>query len=163
MSTFNGRITTGRTAEMKTFAYLCWWGIDAKYIGQETWMSSWVHNKLRYINDDGPTMIKHFPDIDTGKALIQVKSAPDGESYPTLTIEEDSYNTCKALHRYDIPIIIVWLVGGCNLVGNFVQEINPKIPETPRHEANGSHTPFLIVNKNNLKPFKEFKEYLTSL
>ena len=160
MSTFSSRINTGRAAEMKIFAYLCWWGIDAKYIGQETWMSSWLHNKLRYINDDGPKMIKHFPDIDTGKALIQVKAAPDGNSYPTLTIEEDSYNTCKILHGYDIPVLIIWLVGSDDLVGNFVQDINTKIPKTPRHEANGSHTPFFIINKNDLKPLKDFKEYL---
>lgn len=161
---FSGRMEIATRAERITLGLLLVWNKPARLCGQETWLPKWVHEHIRHEYDDvAISMLRHFPDIDTGKVLIQVKSAPDSKTFPTVTIEEDSYYTCKALSNNNIPILVAWLINderGEKIYANWINELHPNPPATPRENTNGSHTPYLIVNKNELKPIHEFREQL---
>ena len=160
-NTFEERKLIGKIAENKVMGYLLYWNIQAQFIGQETWLPGWVHNKLRFNLDDSVRLIKHFPDIATEKALIQVKSSPSSENYSTVFIEEASYQACKYLNDVcNIPVLAIWYVDNKNLIGNWITNLITEKPNTPREKANGSHTPFLLVKKENLYNISKFKDYL---
>jgi hypothetical protein len=67
----------GETAEKKFLSFLEENKIEARKVGQENWLVPWVHEKLKYVNNDPLIkIIRHFPDVSTEKSLVQVKSAP---------------------------------------------------------------------------------------
>jgi hypothetical protein len=153
----DNRVRLGEIAEKKMIGLLMWYGKNVKRVGQETWMPSWVHGKLRYQNDiDGVVMMRHFPDLDTGRALIQVKCAPEEKRWEHVTIEKQSYETSKALHDLDIPVLVMWEFQDGKFYGNWVEELMTEEPFTPREELNGSRTPMLKVVKHFLCPVVDF-------
>lgn len=138
-----------------------WNGKKARLIGQEIWLPEWVHSKFRYINDNpGVTIIRHFPDVDTGRSLVQVKAAPDCTGYDYVTIETASFETSRELNSLGVPVLVVWEYPDKKFYGNWVNELVVNDPITPREETNGSHTPFKKVDKSCLKPAGEFLSYL---
>lgn len=157
IDTFSDRLELSRIAERRVLGMLLYWNINAKRIGQETWMPSWVHDKLRFNLSESIRTIRHFPDIDVGKALIEVKCSPNGEKYDTLYIEKDSFDTCSMLFSYGIKVIIVWMVGNKTFLAQWVNRINTTEPNTPREDTNGSRTPFYEVSKSELVLFSEFR------
>lgn len=131
-------------------------------VGQETWLPKWVYAHLRRIHDDETIeAIRHFPDFDTGKALVQVKAAPSASEYPTVTIEKASYDVALKIHRNGARVLVVWyLKQEDKFLAGWVNELNPSAPDTPREDTNGSHTPYLVVRKAILKPLQEFTQYI---
>ena|SRR3989304_7027200 len=150
------RVNLGSIAERQFIGLLFYNNKKVLKIGQETWMPPWVHTKLRYTYDEDVEMIRHFPDLATEKALIQVKSAPNEAGYPTVTIEAASYCVSKRLQELGIPVLVVWKYQNGKFYGNWVELLMIKEPETPREEANGAHTPYLLVDKSNHRPASEF-------
>lgn len=138
-----------------------WYGKNITKIGQETWLPIWVHTAIRFVFDDNAIqLIRHFPDFATNRALVQVKAAPDEKEYKNVTIEEASYRVSEKLSKY-VPVLIVWLYSdGKTFWGNWVNEIHPHNPVTPREDTFGSHTPYLLVNKEELHKLSDFLEDL---
>jgi hypothetical protein len=133
-----------------------WNGKDVRRVGQETWLPGWVHSKLRFIYDDRSEILRHFPDLDTGNALVQVKAAPNEQTHDFVTIEQASYNTSKYLADMKIPVLVVWEFQDKKFHAQWVQLITPVLPNNDRSDANGSHTPMFKINKNELRPAKDF-------
>jgi len=157
IDTFQNRLELSTIAERRVLGMLLYWNINAKRIGQETWMPEWVHGKLRFSNSESIRTIRHFPDIDVCKALIEVKCSPNGDKYDSVFIEKDSFDTCSMLFSYGIKVIIVWMVGEKTFLAQWVNKINPTEPNTPRQDVNGSRTPYLNINKSDLIPFADFR------
>lgn len=153
-------INNGKRTEEIFEAYLKWYGIPYKTVGQETWLPKWVHRKIAYNYSDDVEMIRHFPDYATSTTLINVKGALDCEKYPTVTIEQASYNTAKRLQDLEVPTYLFWLYPDNLFYGENVSSIYPEEPNTPRHETNGSMTPFFVIRKSQLKPLQKFIEIL---
>ena len=53
-------------------------------------------------------------------------------------------------------MLVVWKYQNGKFYGNWVELLTIKEPETPREEANGAHTPYLLVDKSNHRPASEF-------
>ena len=160
-STREARVRTGELAELKLIGYLLWHGITVRKIGQEDWLPDWVHLKIRFNYDPDIELLKHMPDLDTGRALIQVKDAPNEQEYQTVTLEKASYRASKRWFGLGVPVLIVWLYQDRkSFYGQWVNLIHPEESNTPRQNANGSMTPFYVVRKNELEPVKEFMEDL---
>ena|SRR3990167_316779 len=150
------RINLGKTAERQFIGLLFMKNKFVLKIGQETWLPAWIHNKLRFVFDQDIEMMRHFPDLSTEKALIQVKSAPNEADYPFVTIEEASYRVSKRLSDLDIPVLIVWQYQNYKFYGQWAGRLITKPSNTKRENTNGSHTPMLLVDKRCLKPVDEF-------
>jgi len=172
-STFPIRNDFGLLAVQKVKAILLWHGIIPTDIGQEMWMPQWVHEILRYVyNVPEIDMLRHFPDLDVGTALLQVKGAPNESEYSeeekvwickyeTVTIEIASYESSLRLHSYGIHILVPWLYSNKEtIMAEWIENLECIPPNCEREEANGSHTPFYKVFKRNLKPLKTFIPYL---
>jgi len=158
----NQRATNGHSAEQLVLLALAQ-RPEVHYVltGQEHWLPRTAHDKLRFVNGN-PCIdaIRHFPDISTDRASIQVKAAPDGERYPTVTIEQASYNVSNILTRAGWPVLLVWLIGEPrpeNLYAQWASNVTVTESSKERHELNGSHTPMYLVRKSQLRPFAEFR------
>lgn len=160
-NTFAQRITIGKEAEDTVTKLLLEEGCPVRPTGAESMLSSWLHNIIKRQTSDGDRFIqilRHFPDLDTGKALVQVKTAPTAHLYPAVTIEQDSYEVCRMLHEdYGIPVFIVWDASTDGFIGEWVQNI--RVSE-PKSRKNGSGTDFHLVYKSQLKPITDFVDFL---
>lgn len=163
-ATRHERMTRGKQAENRVKAYLHWWGKNYVDTGQEAWLPTWVHERIRYENDDERfTFVRHFPDLATDVVAIQVKDASDSDGYPTVTIEQASYETSVYLAEHDIPTLCVWwcyVDHEPGLYSNWADHLEVREAQTPRQETNGSHTPYVLVEKSCLRPFTEFREHV---
>ena len=160
-ATFIQRIDYGRQAEQEFISYLMSKNTSYFKTGQEWWMPRWIHDKLRHVlNDDSIRLLRHFPDFSVfinGKYfLVQVKAAPTSRNYPTVTIERDSFDCSKKLCSLGLPVLLVWLIEDGTLLAQWTDRINPEMPNTPREETNGSHTPQYNIRKKELRPISEF-------
>lgn len=158
------RFKNGREAEHAVLKQLMFSGVHYVITGQEMWLPKEVHDKVR-LTHENPYIdaIRHFPDFSTHKLSIQVKAAPDADNYPTVTIEQASYNVSRALSDCGWPVLIVWVIGkpdAGNIYGQWASKITPQLSQKAREDLNGSHTPMYLVRKNQLQPFKQFLDYL---
>jgi len=152
--TFDKRILYGKTAEQ---AFVSWL-IQKDYFyfrtGQEFWMPKWVHEKLRFVFDDGIKMICHFPDFAVyakgNQFLAQVKAAPNSKDYPTLTIEKNSFDCSMNLFKLKLPVMLIWQVEDGELFAQWIDKVNPETPAIDRTKTNGSHTPQYNIRKHEL-------------
>lgn len=157
------RYAVGREAELAVIEYLR--GRDCPFVvcGQERWMPKWVHKKLRTVH--GHPMIdalRHYPDLASPTMLIQVKSAPNWDEHPTVTIEQASYRVSKELSDVDCPVLIVWYFpnkkpGGTRFLAQWASKINVMQPNGDRHDYDGSMTPMYLVNLKQLQSFDMFE------
>ena len=159
-TTFIQRIEIAREAENKVIGILYWNNKQVCRVGQENWLPEWIHKIIRFKYEKGIEMIKHFPDLSTNKALIQVKCAPESDDYSCVTIESASFDSSKVLSDFGIPVLIIWLLQDKSLFGNWVNDISTQEPDTDREDTGGSHTPYLLVSKSNLHPFRDFLHLL---
>lgn len=160
VDTWTDRKELAILAEQKVFGMLLFWNISARKIGQETWMPNWVHDKLRYDYSDSIKTIRHFPDIDTGKALVEIKNSPNGDKFDSVFIEKDSFDTCLMLSDRGISVLIVWMIGDNLFMAQWTNKLNPIMPKVERQNTKGSRTPYYEIYKNELLPFKNFKNEL---
>ena len=152
-STYIERKIIGNIAEDRVLRLLKAYNIPAKLTGSERWLSDWLIKAISIPGKRGYEVLRHFPDIDTGRALIQVKAGLNSTVYPTLPIEIDSYNVCKKLAKDGVPVLIVWMLSDRSLVGEWVDNL---IVIEPKTEPDRSHTPFYLISKYNLKPISKF-------
>jgi len=156
-----GRMQTGNDAEIKCIAFLLWNGISVYKIGQENWLPDWIHAKIRYNYDRDVELLKHIPDLDTGRALIQVKDAPRESGYSHVTLEKASYQASLRWCELGIPVLMAWrFQDGKTYQCQWVDKISPIEPETDREELNGSKTPMYKIAKNELEPLQSFLGFL---
>ena len=153
---FINRLQIAEQAENRMMAYCLYHGIPARKTGAEFWLPKWIHQAIKPISGDPyANLLKHFPDIATPKALIQVKSAPDEAKYAGVTIEKDSLAGSLILSKY-APVLLVYMYQDGTLHGGWVNDLQPR-DGTP---VNGSHTPMVIIEKSQLHPIDTFKENL---
>ena len=153
------RMLIGLLAEQRFVGLLLSNNKSFKRTAQEAWLPEWIHNKLRYINNnEGIQLIRHFPDFATEKALIQIKAAPNENNYLCVTIEKASYQTSKQLSDLGIPVLIVWQYQDHKLHAQWVNKLSITLPDTDRRETKGAHTPYVLINKKLLKPIDEFMD-----
>lgn len=158
-NSFTDRIRIAQKAELKVQGYLLYNGIEVDRVGQENWLPKWTHNKIKNIRDNHfLDMIRHFPDLTTGRALIQVKAAPSTEGYPTLYVQKSSFDSSRFLASFGIPVLMVFAYGKDGtltgeLQGNWVQNLTPK--ET-KGSTQGSRSPAFEIDKKQLKPLSYF-------
>jgi len=157
--TFESRLTVAQVAEQKVLGYLLWHGSSAHRVSQESWLPKWVHERIRKIPNQGLELIRHFPHMATERALIQVKCALDADQYPSVTIEQGSYLTSKILSDLGIPVLLVWWTDTKMLAG-WANEVKVSLPATDRRDAAGSHSPFYLVRKSELKQLSDYLDKL---
>ena len=157
--TFESRLAIAEVAVQKVQGYLLWNGIRVYHVSQESWLPKWVHDRIRTVRGQGLELIRHFPDMATDRALLQIKSAMDAEKYPSVTIEQASYDVSTALSHLGIPVLLVWWTDHEMLAG-WAGEVGVSKPATDRRATSGSHSPFYLVKKKDLKTLTEFKEKL---
>lgn len=154
-STFQARLEQhGNIAELLFEAFMmqyCHKRITR--IGQEAWLPGWVHGKLRFNYNQDAELIKHFPDYDCGKSLVQVKDAPSESEYPSVTIERASYNVAVRFINLGIPVYVVWLFQDRK---SFYGQRADLIKPIQSKGDNGSGTPMSIVYKSQLRPLLDF-------
>lgn len=162
------RFSAGRTAEYKIFMRISV-SLGA-YIGRcgvESWMPGFAHKLLRTVYDNQTIdAVRHFPDFYTSTQLIQVKSAPEYNNHPTVTIEQASFNTSMELSKAGIPVLIIWyfqskrpeILTNDDAAANYVDQLKPIVPNVDRHQANGSHTPLYLIRVNQLMPLNYFED-----
>jgi hypothetical protein len=160
-ATFQERNNIGESAERRFIGLLMYWGKRVIKTGQENWMPKWVHELLRYIFDDeGIILLRHFPDLATNKALIQIKAAPGESEYDCVTIEEASIKVSMKLFDLGAPVLIVYEYQNGEFYGQWINKLHPVEPHTPREQTKGSHTEYLKLRKLELEPIKEFRSLL---
>jgi hypothetical protein len=157
--TFKSRLAIAEVAVQKVQGYLLWNGIPVYHVSQESWLPKWVHNRIKMINGQGLELLRHFPDMATDRALLQIKSAKDAEKYPSVTIEQASFDVSLTLSKLGIPVLLVWWTEHEMLAG-WAGEVGVSTPATDRLAASGSHSPFYLVKKTDLKTLTDFKEKL---
>jgi len=146
------RFKTSEIAERLVFQ----WFLDKGYsIRLLRAIPQWVRSNMRFNYDNDIALIKHFPDAEltspiSGNHLLQIKAAPNGSNYPTLTIEQASLIACKRLSEIGVPVILWWITDNGSF-WNYAKEITPIKPKPKRHELKGSQTPMFLVPKKQLK------------
>lgn len=144
------RFGHGRVAENKLEDILDEYHLEYWKVGQENWLPGWIHKAIAYNSDDGLALIRHLPDYATTKEFISVKHAPDCDPYPSVTIEQASFDVSRRWYELGIPTMIVWLFPDGLFYGNYVQDIPVITPNTERKDTKGSHTPYYLVRKESI-------------
>lgn len=144
------RFAIGDEAETRFIAKLLMAQKSVYFTGQEFWIPRWAFDIAKKSQDDKLQLVRHFPDLATDRAMIDVKAALLAHEYPTVTLEVASYNACLSLQKCGIPVYIFWMFHDREFHGNGVDRLSPSPSKTERRELNGSMTPMLTVVKKNL-------------
>jgi len=138
---------------------LLWNGKPVHEVGLEFILPEWLHNGLKFtdVQDEFLLTFRHFPDLATDRALIQVKNAPHESGYSNVVLEADCYDASMRIHDYGIPVLMVWMFGDGSLHASWVEDLWV-IPKEGSEK--GSGTPMVLVSKDQLRPMREFLKNL---
>ena len=158
VDSFTGRASTAKTAENRVEGYLLYNDKRVYHSGVENFLPVALHNQMKFgqasNSDQVLETIRHFPDLATDRALIQVKSAPNEEGYRNVVFEQACYEASLRIRNWGVPVLIVWVFADGSLHANWVERL--KVEQAEKQAERGSGTPMTLVSKGSLLPMKYF-------
>ena len=163
--TFEGRMALARQGQAALRQVLNMQGFTVAETGQELWLARAVHADLRFDHTDlmarAARYIPDFLAFRRGFPLAYWEAKVNSrQSYATgnFAIERACYDEQMARVQKGERVVIAWMeeVDG-SWRANWVQRL-PILADLSghRHEAEGSHTPFLLIEKRHVPLLGEF-------
>ena len=153
--TFSQRIALGTQGQRELENELRSRGFIITPTGQEKFIPDAIHDDLRHIHDD-PTVraIRFQPDFMAYRDNFPVSyweaKVNTRDDTPNFAIEKSCYEELMARHANHQRCVIAFRKVDGLWVANWVEEIKVvKDMTSRRQQANGSHTPFLLVAKES--------------
>lgn len=153
--TFGQRIALGTAGQQELEKELKARGFTITPTGQEKFIPGAIHNDLRHIHDD-PTVraIRFQPDFMAYRADFPVSyweaKVNTRDDTPNFAIEKSCFEELMARHKNGQRCVIAFRKKDSLWVANWVEDVKVVVDMTSRRQkANGSHTPFLLVAKEN--------------
>ena len=160
--TFAARSREGEAALAELIIILEQNGFDVFHVVQETWLPARLHDAVRFVHDDLMVRaIRYFPDL----AVV-------GPGFPwsywdakrnvtpgtaNFSIEKACYEELMARHAKGERVIVSFKDVDNKWYACWVQMLNPVRDMTGvRGESRSSHTPYLLVRKDNAKRLSDF-------
>lgn len=155
VKSFEDRVAVAKIAEQRVKGLLLWNGKPVYEVGLEYLLPEWLHNGLKFT--DGYDLFletfRHFPDLATDRALIQVKNAPHETGYSHVVMEAACYEASLRLHHYGLPVLVVWMFADRSLQAAWVGDLRVKPKEG---SDRGSGTEMVLVSKDQLRPMRKY-------
>jgi hypothetical protein len=163
--TFGERLAIAQRGQEALRQVLAMEGFTVAATGQELWLARAVHNDLRFDHSDlmarairyAPDFLAYRPGFPLAYWEAKVNSR---QSFATgnFAIERACYDEQMARVRKGERVAVAWMeeIDG-SWRANWVQCL-PILRDlsAQRHAAEGSHTPFLLIDKQQALPLAEF-------
>jgi len=162
MQTRTARMAAGGDGQAELKQLLEGFGFQVVDTGQETWLPAWAHQALRQVHDDVTVRaVRYQPDLLAWSPRFpyafwdaKVNATP---GTPNFTIEHACYQEQVARWNAGQRVVIAFRDTDGKWSANSIGRLQVVDDHSARrHQAAGSQTPYLLINKRSAVPLHAF-------
>ena|SRR3990167_3866769 len=151
------RLKLSTPSQERLASLLFSYGVDLAPTGQEYWLPTGFHNKLRHIHISVTIdLVRYFPDFiafvnSVGWFLLEAKATtPDYYDGPNFSIETACLTLNTKLVGLGAQVLILFENRPNEFLGDWAENIKPIYSTNQTRDFKGSKTPMTLVAKSSL-------------